>query len=93
MQVDIAQLSLYVTIAFVAVSFVAFLLTSIRAFRVGKGEDLKDFRVQMSIVAWIWLLGELVELLVRTEPGPTLHITSMIIFSIFIVWRGKSYLI
>ncbi|MBI3116345.1 MAG: hypothetical protein HYZ12_03300, partial [Thaumarchaeota archaeon] len=80
------------TAILVAASSVTFVVTSVRAFRNGRGQGLKDFRIQMAIVAWIWLAGEIVELLIRMEPGPTLHMTSMFVFSAFIVLRAKSFL-
>lgn len=91
MALDVIELSLLVTSALVALSSAAFVLTSVRAVRNGRGQGLRDFRVQMAIVSWIWLAGELVELLVRMEPGPTIHIVSMIIFSAFILLRTKAF--
>lgn len=80
-----------VTSSLVALSSAAFVLTAVRAARNGRGQGLRDFRIQMAIVGWIWLAGELVELLVRTEPGPTMHIASMIIFSAFVLLRAKAF--
>lgn len=83
--------SLLITSTLVGVSSIAFFLTTVRAFRNGRGQGLKDFKMQMVIVSWIWLSGEIVELLIKMEPGPTLHIASMIIFSAFIILRTKSF--
>lgn len=93
MAVDFVELTLVTTVVLITISLAAFVLTSGRAYKIGRSEGLKDFRVQMVIVGWIWLAGEVVELLIRMEPGPTLHIASMIIFSAFIVWRAKSFLL
>jgi hypothetical protein len=90
---ELIQISLLITVFLVAVTLVAFLLATLRALKVKSVRGLRDFRVQMLIVAWIWLMGEIVELLIGAEPGPSLHIASMIIFSTFIILRTKSYLI
>ncbi|MCS4538270.1 MAG: hypothetical protein HYY67_05380 [Thaumarchaeota archaeon] len=93
MATELTQISFIITAFLVAVSLIAFLLATLRALKIKGIRGMGDFRVQMLIVAWIWLMGEIVELLIGAEPGPSLHIASMIIFSTFIILRTKSYLI
>lgn len=93
MEIDLIQISLSITAVLLVVSSAALVLAARRAIKIRNINGLEDFRVQMAIVAWIWLSGEVVELIVREEPGTSLHIASMIMFSAFIIWRTKSYLI
>lgn len=83
------ELALYLTTAFLGAAAILFLLTVQNAMRNHSVKGANDFRVQMSVVAFIWLGGEVVDLFASSEAGRLLHAIAMLLFAGFIIVRSR----
>lgn len=83
------ELALYLTAAFLGAAGFLFALTVRQAARNHSMKGANDFRVQMSVVAFIWLGGEVVDLFAPSEVGRLLHAISMLLFAGFVIIRAR----
>lgn len=84
-----AELALYLTMALLGGAASLFALTIRHAVKNHSVRGANDFRVQMSVVAFIWLGGEAVDLLAVSEVGRLLHAISMLLFAGFVIMRSR----